>query len=134
MKSNGTHIFFGPNHNGIPIFYGGQCVGVVVDGVFYRDAHDSHFLRTPPAIAFHACVLEKIAAAGGRFYAVTAVDRIPLVRYFISAADFEAKQFGPFDRMGTGKQFGVVLSSWSAELLGTDKPAADKPAADKPAA
>ena len=122
------------NSSGTPIFYGGKCVGVVVDGVFYRDAHDGHFLRTPPAIAFHACVLEKIKQAGGRVYAVTAVDRIPLVRYRITAADFEAKQFGPFDRMGTGKQFGVVLSSWSAELLGTDKPAADKPAADKPAA
>lgn len=117
------------NSSGTPIFYGGKCVGVVVDGVFYRDAHDGHFLRTPPAIAFHACVLEKIKQAGGRVYAVTAVDRIPLVRYRITAADFEAKQFGPFDRMGTGKQFGVVLSSWSAELLGTDKPAADKPAA-----
>ena len=121
------------NSSGTPIFYGGKCVGVVVDGVFYRDAHDGHFLRTPPAIAFHACVLEKIKQAGGRVYAVTAVDRIPLVRYRITAADFEAKQFGPFDRMGTGKQFGVVLSSWSAELLGTDKPAEDKPAEGKPA-
>lgn len=113
---------------GTPIFYGGKCVGVVVAGVFYRDARDSHFLRTPPALAFHAIVLEKIAAAGGREYVITAIERSPMVRYRITAAHFEAQQFGPFDRMGTGKQFGVVLSDWIAELLGTDKPGKALPA------
>ena len=116
------------SEQGTPIFFGGKCVGVVVAGVFYRDAHDSHFLRTPPALAFHASVLEKIKQAGGREYAVTAIDRMPLVRYRISAQHFAARAFGPFDRCGTGKQYGAMLSDWSAELPGTGKPAESVPA------
>lgn len=116
------------DEKGVPIFYGGKCVGVVVAGVFYRDAHDGHFLRTPPAIAFHACVLERIKQAGGRMYAVTAIDRVPMVRYRITAELFAAKCFGPFDRTGSGQQFGVVLTSWTAELLGADVPGVGAPA------
>ena len=107
---------------GTPIFFGGRCVGVVVAGVFYRDAHDGHFLRTPPAIAFHDCILQKIKEAGAVEFAITAIDRQPMVIYRITAAQFDARRFGPFDRIGTGAQYGVVLGDWRAELAAAGTP------------
>ena len=66
---------------GKQIYLNGKVVGVVLERVFYRDQRDSHFLRTPPAIAFHVSVIEQLNAAGAELYVLTAIERLPLLRY-----------------------------------------------------
>ena len=118
---------------GKQIYLNGKVVGVVLERVFYRDQRDSHFLRTPPAIAFHVSVIEQLNAAGAELYVLTAIERLPLLRYIITAEHFAAKH-DPFDR-GYGLQHRVMLCEWQVDLSGTNsKPAEGKPAADKPAA
>jgi len=54
---------------------GGKKTGYVKGGIYYRSLKDTHFLRTPPAIAISRDVLDQLLAAGATRLCFTPIFR-----------------------------------------------------------
>ncbi len=106
----------------------GRVVATLRGDTLYKPVHASrHFLRTPPAIAFDAVILEAAERDGAVF--VEVLDRDSGATYRAPMADLRAKGF-PFDR-GHGKQVALPLACWQKQ---TPAKAATPQPEPKPAA
>jgi hypothetical protein len=96
----------------IPIRVGRHVVGEVVGDTFKKRVRaSSHFLRTPPAIAFGVSTLDDAERAGARYVEVTDTESGCIYRATIAtirARGFELNR-------GFGEQIALALNLWTCD-------------------
>jgi len=87
---------------------GRRVVGEVREGVFYKRLRASHFLRTPPAIAFDVSTLREAERAGACYVEITDLESGRV--YWAAISTIWERGF-PVNR-GHGEQWGLALGKW----------------------